>query len=175
MPRQRGKLLTMKHLGVLALVLLTGGCRKNEDGSRRTSAALVSPCSYSVAQFYSGSVIAGRVSHQTVAVQSNVTIRNDRLNVFLCRNADCALAVPSTPCAALSLSQQVTEPCFTTVPSVMISEGAQVVSFTNAGASICSNPSCEPFDPVTHLPNPSRTPDDVPPYSTYAIVEQICG
>jgi len=153
---------TNQLVGLLfaAAVLITGCSR--EDKQARTG-SVPGTCNYTAAKVYTGAVAAGD-GPQAVTVEAQVVSRPmDRLDVILCRNADCAVAVPATWCSDVPLAQLATTPCKVSTPSVMVAYSDGAVSIRHAGTPGYSDQAHRDANIA-----------DIPGYTSYVIAEQLC-
>jgi hypothetical protein len=121
-----------------ALIVLLGlcACRKKEDGPPATGGTLPGTGN-TIVTHYSGAVAAvwpcgSQTCRQTVSINANVIdYPMDRIDVYLCRNADCVNGpIPSIDCASIPFDPVT--PCFTGNGRVEIVYGKNVVQFINA-------------------------------------------
>jgi len=141
---------------ILVAPLLVSGCHKDQP----QISLITGTCSYSVPTIYTGMIAPG-LGPQTVSITAKME-KQDKVDVYLCRNADCTVApVPAVGCASLTLAQQVHTPCSTRGANVLTSIQPQTVTFTKAGIPMCSS-------------SVGCPPGDIPPYSSYVITESLC-
>ncbi len=151
----------IKRLAVLlALGFLAAGCRKHEDGSTVSPGGTLPGSGSTVSKTYSGPVAVLDTStcnqscKQTIPVNADVVnFPSDSVNVYLCRNVDCATSpIPQTSCA--TVWDKPAAPCATQMPSPDIVLGKNSVVIVNAFKSYCLDQSCT---------------TSVPGYSSYLI------
>ncbi len=133
---------------LLTLALAAVGCqKKNEDGSAMSPTGTLPGQGSTVSKVYSGSVavldssVCLQDCKQTVTVNANVIdYPSDAVSVYLCRNADCSVSIPSVSCA--SVATNPTAACFTTTPNPDIVYGKNTVVLVNAFKSYCVDSGC---------------------------------
>lgn len=122
---------------LIALMWTAIGCRKHDDGTPVGVGGTLPGSGSTVITKYGGAVSAawpcgGQTCRQTVQTNADVIdYPMDRIDVYLCRNADCVSgSVPSIDCATIPFDP--TTPCFTGSGRVGIVYGKNVVQFINA-------------------------------------------
>lgn len=148
----RGQMTTKYLVAVLALAILTTGCKKNEDGSSAGAGGSLPGIGSTSVHTYKGAVsstwpCSEPNCYQTVSVAANVLdYPHDGVQVYLCRNVNCAVApVPTTRCSEVPTN--TTAACYTSIPSSQILLGRNTVQFVNANQTSCVNGPIA--DPIT--------------------------
>lgn len=147
---------------VLAAALLATGCEK-KDKQYPPMGGVMPGTGMNVTKTYSGAVqsLTGCLQrcYQDIAVNADVIdFPADRVNVYLCRNADCqAGPLPAVQCAQV-VPLNGTTACYTATPSVSIVFGNGLVRLVDAYRSSCIDQQCT---------------QSIPGYSTYVIQTSI--
>lgn len=141
-------------LFVILAALATSACHRKDHNGNPVVGGIPGGGVTTIAHYAgatSGWPCGGQTCRQSVTVDADVIdYPYDRLDVYLCRNADCSTGnLPSQTCA--QAWNDPTASCYTSTPSAQIVFGKNLVQFINA-----------------NQPNSGFTPP-IPGYSNYYI------
>lgn len=147
-------------------LLLSAGCRKrHEDGSQAQVGSMPGSGGATTIHQYSGTIDAtpvpvtacvGPCRQRITVVGDGANFPHDQITIYLCRNANCAAAIPAAQC--VTVWNQPATPCYTTSPNPHITTGSNYVEFIDAN--------------IPYYLDAAKT-IQVPAYSTYAIYTTV--